>query len=36
VRVASDEPAGAVIDVSPVGTVQLGQRVTVTVSRGNG
>jgi serine/threonine protein kinase len=36
VRVASDEPTGAVIDVSPVGTVQLGQRVTVTVSRGNG
>jgi eukaryotic-like serine/threonine-protein kinase len=36
VRTADDADAGDVIDVSPTGTVELGQRVTVTVSSGPG
>jgi serine/threonine-protein kinase len=36
VRTADDADAGDVIDVTPTGTVELGQRVTVTVSSGPG
>jgi serine/threonine-protein kinase len=35
-RTKDDAPEGDVIDVSPTGTVELGQRVTVTVSTGPG
>ena len=35
-RTADSAPEGTVIDVSPTGTVELGQQVTVTVSRGPG
>jgi serine/threonine-protein kinase len=35
-RTPDDAPAGKVIDVSPTGTVELGERVTVTVSTGPG
>ena len=35
-RTQDSATAGTVIDVSPIGTVELGERVTVTVSRGPG
>ena len=36
VRTPDDADAGTVIDVTPTGTVELGQRVVVTVSSGAG